>query len=60
MSIIKILKKSIVNLYQEAKTQTQLRKNFAKSLDSYTITNFLSLDYDIKVSIGRVYRLIKN
>lgn len=59
MSIIKISKKSIVSLYQNAKPQTQLRKNYDESLDSYTITNFLSLNYNIKISINRAYRSIK-
>ena len=59
MSIIKILKKSIVNLYQEAKTQIQLHKNYDESLDSHTITNFLSLNHNIKISINRAYRAIK-
>ena len=54
MSIIKISKKSIVSLYQNAKPQTQLRKNYDKSLDSYTILN-----HNIKVSISRAYRPIK-
>lgn len=58
MSIIKISKKSIVSLYQNAKPQTQLRK-YDKSLDSYTITIFLSLNHNIKVSISRAYRPIK-
>ena len=58
MSIIKISKKSIVSLYQNAKPQTQLRKNYDESLDSYTITNFLNLDYNIKASIGRAYQFI--
>ena len=31
MSIIKISKKSIVSLYQNAKPQTQLRKNYDES-----------------------------
>ena len=51
MSIIKISKKSIVSLYQNAKPQTPL--------DSYTITIFLSLNHNIKVSISRAYRPIK-
>ena len=59
MSIIKISKKSIVSLYQKAKPQTQLRKNYDESLDSYTITIFLSLNHNIKVSISRAYRPIK-
>ena len=40
MSIIKISKKSIVSLSQKAKPQTQLRKNYDESLNSYTITIF--------------------
>ena len=59
MSIIKILKNSIISLYQNAKPQTQLRKNHAELLDSYTITNFLSLNHNIKVSISRTCRPIK-
>lgn len=55
MSIIKISKKSIVSLYQNAKPQTQLRKNYDESLDSYTIT----INHNIKVSISRAYRPIK-
>ena len=58
MSIIKILKKSIISLSQNDKTQTQLCKNYDESLDSYTITNFLILDYNIKASIGRAYQFI--
>ena len=54
MSIIKISKKSIVSLYQNAKPQTQLRKNYDESLDSYTITIFLSLNHN-----SRAYRPIK-
>lgn len=55
MSIIKISKKSIVSLYQNAKPQTQLRKNYDESLNSYTIT----INHNIKVSISRAYRPIK-
>lgn len=59
MSIIKISKKPIISLYQNTKPQTQLRKNYDEPLDSYTITNFLNLNYNIKVSISKAYQPIK-
>ena len=55
----KDFEKYIVSLYQNAKPQTQLHKNYDESLDSYTITNFLNLNHNIKVSISKSYRPIK-